>query len=163
MTRSAGCSKGSGQGQSPPVALIEWRRRRLSLDHPLSLRASSPILISTPLAHTHDIPQRAHRPSLAQCRHLASATSSPEPTNPPQVILNCAEENVGFYKRCGFEHKRVSMVCYLPAPSRPRLTDSAISGEIRSHVALVGWVAVPVGLALIATAVAARILTRRAQ
>lgn len=35
-----------------------------------------------------------------------------------KIILDCAEHNVAFYKKCGFTRKEVQMVTYLGVPSK---------------------------------------------
>jgi len=31
-----------------------------------------------------------------------------------KVILDCAEKNIGFYEKCGFKRKEVTMAWYIP-------------------------------------------------
>ena len=37
-----------------------------------------------------------------------------------KVILDCSEDNVSFYTRCGFKQKEVQMAAYIPGNEQPR-------------------------------------------
>ena len=37
-----------------------------------------------------------------------------------KVILDCSEDNVKFYTRCGFKQKEVQMVAYISGNEQPR-------------------------------------------
>ena len=37
-----------------------------------------------------------------------------------KVIRDCSEDNVSFYKRCGFKQKEAQMVAYIPGNEQPR-------------------------------------------
>ena len=37
-----------------------------------------------------------------------------------KVILDCTEDNVNFYTKCGFKQKEVQMVAYIPGNEQPR-------------------------------------------
>ncbi len=37
-----------------------------------------------------------------------------------KVILDCSEDNVPFYTRCGFKQKEVQMAAYIPGNEQPR-------------------------------------------
>lgn len=49
---------------------------------------------------------------IEQLKHLAFSKGC------YKVILDCAEKNVEFYKRCGFQVKELEMVVYAPTAAK---------------------------------------------